>query len=219
MRRSVRQCNFSVRIEHGKMKGVKISNGFCQEGSRITTSANRCVLFNILQNSLHIDLTNMKCADLCCGSGIIGFEMLSLGAKECVFIDSDFKKISDINHAIQKYHFNGSCVQLYLSKHNLKYFTNFFRENSSFDLIFFDPPYENDFCQAVIDTIFDNDNNILSDNGILIIETKYNIEADDITPKNIGDKTALNNVNYTIRCVKKLKNGASFYFLSKLKKI
>ena len=179
--------NFAVRIEHGEKKGIKVSDGFFGEGSRITTSANRCVLFNVLTNKLYIDFNNLICADFCCGSGIVGFELLSLGCKECTFVDCDKKKLKNIEEAIDKTKFNATTLYSYLPKYNL---------NKQFDIIFFDPPYNNDFCQETIDMILDN--NILSKNGILIVETKQVINVE----------------KYRVLDIKTLKNKAQFYFLS-----
>ena len=67
-----------------------------------------------------------------------------------------------------------------------------------FDVIFFDPPYENDFCQQTVDMIFDN--NLLTPDGIVIIETRYNVEDN-------------NAKKYKIVAEKRLKNRAKFIFL------
>ena len=106
--------NNLVRIERGLKKGVSIGNGFSCKGSRITTSANRAVLFNVLLNRFYIDFSQVSCADFCCGSGIVGFEMLSLGAMECLFIDSDRKKLANVSLAINKLNFNADAVCCYL---------------------------------------------------------------------------------------------------------
>ncbi len=180
--------NHSIRIEHGDRKGVKISDGFSEEGSRITTSANRCVLFNILMNKFYIDFNNLNCADLCCGSGIIGFELLSLGAKKCLFVDCDEKKIKNINLAIEKTGFLAKTMLSFLPSLSIK---------EQFDLIYFDPPYKNNFAQQTVDMVYDN--NLLTDNGILIIETILDIEVK----------------KYKLLNLKKLKNNAKFLFLTK----
>jgi len=179
--------NFSIRIEHGNYKGIKISDGFFGEGSRITTSANRCVLFNVLRNKLYIDFNNLTCADFCCGSGIVGFEMLSLGCKKCIFADCDKTKLKNIDQSIKKTNFNATTIYTYLPSILL---------NEKFDIIFFDPPYINNFCQQTIDMIFEKQ--LLNKNGILIVETKQDIDAK----------------NYNILDIKTLKNKAKFYFLS-----
>ena len=178
---------FAIKIEHGDKKNVKISDGFFGEGSRITTSANRCVLFNVLRNKLYLNFNNLNCADFCCGSGIVGFELLSLGVKKCLFVDCDRKKIKNINDAIKKTGFSAETNYCYLPS---------FSKAEQFDIIFFDPPYQNDFCQQTIDMIFEK--KLLKNNGILIVETLHKIDTK----------------NYKILDIKHLKNKAMFYFLS-----
>ena len=180
--------NFAIRIEHGSRKGIKVSDGFSKEGARITTSANRCVLFNVLRNKLYLDFNNLVCADLCCGSGVVGFECLSLGAKKCLFVDCDKEKLKSINIAINKTGFCGETNYAYLPS---------WEHNERFDLIFFDPPYENNFCERMIKIIYED--NLLADNGILVVETKKDINVE----------------KYNVLSINKLKNGAKFYFLSR----
>ena len=181
--------NSSIRIEHGNYKGIKISDGFSSPGSRITTSANRCVLFNVLRNKLYIDFNNLICADFCCGSGIVGFEMLSLGAKKCFFLDCDKKKLHDIYVAINKAKFTAETICAYLPQ---CCFTT-----QRFNVIFFDPPYANNFINQTINMIAEHE--LLSAQGLLIVETTQNIDTS----------------NYNILDVKILKNKAKFYFLQK----
>ena len=189
-------AGFAIRIEHGNFKGVKISDGFKGEGSRITTSFNRCVLFNVLTNKLGVDFDGLNCADFCCGSGIVGFEMLSMGARSCVFVDSDRKKVQNVKNVLQKTHFNGLAECAFLP--NLPIF------HDKLDVIFFDPPYENNFCERTLMNIVNS--GLLADNGLIIVETKKTITDELIAALKL--KTV---------CVKELKNGAKFYFLEKTK--
>ena len=186
---------FAIRIEHGDFKGFKVSDGFKGEGSRITTSFNRCVLFNVLTNKFGIDFDGLNCADLCCGSGIVGCEMLSMGARSCVFVDSDRKKVQNVKNVLQKTRFNGFAEHAFLP--NLPIF------HSKLDIIFFDPPYENNFCERTLTNIVNS--NILTYDGLIIVETKKQIAEDFM------DTLHLKSV-----CLKELKNGARFYFLKSL---
>ena len=185
-------AGFAIRIEHGDFKGVKISDGFKGEGSRITTSFNRCVLFNILTNKLGVDFDDLNCADLCCGSGIVGFEMLSMGARSCIFVDSDRKKVQNVKNVLQKTHFNGLAEYAFLP--NLPIF------QEKLDIVFFDPPYENNFCERTLANIVNS--GLLADNGLIIIETKKPIAENFV-----------NTLQLKIACIKELKNGAKFFFL------
>ena len=186
-------AGFAIRIEHGDFKGVKISDGFKGEGSRITTSFNRCVLFNVLTNKFGIDFDDLNCADLCCGSGIVGFEMLSMGARSCVFVDSDRKKVQNVKNILQKTHFNGLAEHAFLP--NLPIF------HDKLDVIFFDPPYDNNFCERTLANVVNS--GILANDGLIIVETKKTITDELIATLKL--KTL---------CVKELKNGAKFYFLA-----
>ncbi len=178
-----------IRIERGEKKKVVIGEGFCYQGSRITTSANRCILFNILLNRFYINILNKTCADLCCGSGIVGFEFLSLGAKKCVFVDNDKNKIRNIIQANNKLKYNIDTIYGFLP--------NIYQLKEQFDLIFFDPPYNNNFCKQTIANIYNN--HLLNKNGILIIETLN--EIDDL-------------YGFTLLHKKELKNKANFIFLT-----
>ena len=188
-------AGFAIRIEHGNYKGIKISDGFRGEGSRITTSLNRCVLFNVLTNKFGIDFDGLNCADLCCGSGIVGFEMLSMGARSCVFVDSDRKKVQNVKNVLQKTRFHGFMEHVFLP--NLPIF------HDKLDIIFFDPPYDNNFCERTLANIVNS--SMLADEGLIIVETKKPIAEDFVDALRL--KTA---------CIKELKNGARFYFLKSL---
>ena len=185
-------AGFAIRIEHGNFKGVKISDGFKGKGARITTSFNRCVLFNVLTNKFGIDFDGLNCADLCCGSGIVGFEMLSMGARSCIFVDSDRKKVQNVKNVLQKTHFNGLAECAFLP--NLPIF------HDKLDVIFFDPPYENNYDERTLANIANS--NILADNGFIIVETKKALTNDFLA-----------NLHMKIAYTKELKNGAKFFFL------
>lgn len=59
----------------------------------------------------------------------------------------------------------------------LKYF---FKNNLKFDYIFLDPPYKNNYIENTLEFIWDN--NILNENGIIILETDKNIIIKNFIP-------------------------------------
>lgn len=179
---------FSIRIERGNLKNCEISSGFFDVGARITTSLNRGILFNILTNKFYIDFEDLVIADFCAGSGIVGFEMLSLGAKKCYFVENDVKKCKNINLAIEKKQFQCEVLQCFLPK------IPTFEEK--IDIIFFDPPYENNFCDKTLENLYQQD--ILTENGMIILESTKKPESE-----------------FKIIHQKELKNGATFWFLKK----
>ena len=83
-----------MRIISGKFKGKKLADIANTKGLRPTTDRNREALFNILFSAKfikEIDFTikNASILDMCCGTGAVGFEALSHGAKSVLFIDGE----------------------------------------------------------------------------------------------------------------------------------
>jgi 16S rRNA (guanine966-N2)-methyltransferase len=89
--------------------------------------------------------------DMFAGSGAIGLEALSRGAKEVVFIEKDKEALSVIKDNIQRCKMEVQSVvihddaMIYTRKHPLI---------EPFDVIFIDPPYDL-LLKALIDNILD----------------------------------------------------------------
>ena len=90
---------------------------------RPTAAALRETLFNLLGGEVR------ECAflDLCAGSGSVGIEALSRGARRCVFVDSHPAAISLIGRNLEA-----------LSLGELE------RRGEIFDAAFLDPPYDSE---------------------------------------------------------------------------
>ncbi|MFV0249927.1 MAG: 16S rRNA (guanine(966)-N(2))-methyltransferase RsmD [Bacilli bacterium] len=120
-----------MRIISGKFKGKKLI-GFDIEGTRPTMDRIKESLFGMIQSNLK----NSVCLDLFAGSGSLGLEALSNGAKCCYFVDNNkiildilSKNLKDINNA-------------YIIKDNYEEALKQFKKlNIKFDLVFLDPPY------------------------------------------------------------------------------
>ena len=86
-----------MRITSGHYKNRQL---FVPEGKfvRPTSDRMRQSIFNILRHPKWDDqfsLDGIHVADLFCGSGSLGLEALSNGAKHCVFIDQDVRATND----------------------------------------------------------------------------------------------------------------------------
>ena len=113
--------------------------------------------------------------DLFAGSGQMGIEALSRGAKSAVFVDmrDDACKAVRGNLAKTRLEGLGKVVRSdYLS------YLHSCRE--TFDLIFLDPPYAEVFLENSLKTISQID--ILSDSGIIITERPFGKELPAIVP-------------------------------------
>lgn len=109
-----------------------------------------------------------------------GIEALSRGAKEAWFCDNSYTAIKFIKENLKNTNLeensniiNKDFVQA------LKYLA---KENKKFDIIFLDPPYKSDFSEKAIDEIISL--NLLSKDGIIILETDDKNKKEEILRKN-----------------------------------
>ena len=86
-------------------------------------------------NTLQFSFENADVLDLFAGSGSMGIEALSRGAKYVTFIDNSPDCIKQINKNLQEYKNDYSVLKLDVS--------NYIKEVASkYDIIFYDPPFE-----------------------------------------------------------------------------
>lgn len=138
------------------------------KNTRPTQDYIREALFNIIQ----IYTPDSVCLDLFAGSGALGLEALSRGAKYCLFCDKDRASFTQIQENIQSLGFDDRSLVL---KHDWKIAINdACDKNIKFDLVFIDPPYK----LGDIDSIFKKlvDSFVLNKNAIIIIERDKNSE-------------------------------------------
>ena len=149
-----------MRIISGIYGGRKF-NKKAPTGVRPTLDNVRESIFNILNN--FIDFEGLNILDICAGTGALGFEALSRGAEYCTFVDKSKESCKYINE-FAKY-LNVENYQIHLDD-AVKFLKNY--NSQAFDLIFTDPPYIENFIPKMTDII--SKNNILAENGIMIIE-------------------------------------------------
>ena len=165
-----------MRIISGKYKG-KIIKEYNILGTRPTMDRIKESLFAMIQSYIPESI----CLDLFCGSGSLGIEALSNGAKECYFIDKN-KKITEIlknnTKDIDNVFIINNDFQTFLKNTKVK-----------FDIIFLDPPYDLFLINDAIKLI--EQNNILNKKGLIICEyTKEKIKSnyEIYKEKKYGDK-------------------------------
>ncbi|HOJ49262.1 MAG TPA: 16S rRNA (guanine(966)-N(2))-methyltransferase RsmD [Spirochaetota bacterium] len=118
-----------MRIIAGKLKGRKIDTQ--GKGLRPTTSVVKSALFNILGD----DIINKIFIDVFAGTGSVGFEAYSRGAKEVIFIENERNAIKLLEENIKKLNVNGRVIGI----NAFTFLKNYEIEN---DFIFFSPPYD-----------------------------------------------------------------------------
>jgi len=128
-------------------------------------------LFNII--SAHIP--GARFLDLFCGSGAIGIEALSRGASEAVFVDISKDAVSATMANLTRVRFSHRSKVLRMSV--CEAISKLKQENREFDIIFLDPPYNENLFGETLDAL--GASNLLSADGIIIAE----YGADDSKPE------------------------------------
>lgn len=128
---------------------------------RPTTDFAKEGLFNILRNRL--DFGETEVLDLFAGTGNISFEFASRGCKRITSVDAHYGCVKFIQKIARELDFPIETVKSDVFK-----FINV--TNSSFDVIFADPPYDLKIQQfeELVEKIFEND--LIKSDGFLIIE-------------------------------------------------
>ena len=171
-----------MRIISGTARGLKLKTpkGFETRptGDRIKES-----VFNIL-NGL-IDFSEVEnVLDIFAGTGALGLESLSRGAKSATFID--FATSDLISENAQHGKFQNCKI---LCGDFSKMLKKLSVQNCKFDLIFSDPPYKKNLAESSINLVAEL--NLLTDNGLMIVE----YGADEILN---GD---------SLNCIRKINYG------------
>lgn len=174
-----------MRIISGKLRG-RVLKGYNIEGTRPTMDRVKESVFASIQDYL----SDSVVLDLFAGSGNLGIEAISNGANKAYFVDNNKECIRVIKDNVSTFKISENSVILQKDyKEALKYFGSI---GIKFDIIFIDPPYKYNIKNELLKMIMDN--NILSDEGIIVFEYQYDEELKDINyfrllkNKRYGDK-------------------------------
>jgi 16S rRNA (guanine966-N2)-methyltransferase len=163
-----------MRIIAGKFKGRNLAKSDHLKTLRPTTEKNRESLFNILASAKFIkeigfELADKKILDVCCGSGAVGFEALSRGAKSVVFIDNNLAHLDLVKKNCEILQ-TENCVKILQA--DVKKIAKFLPKNEEFfDLVFIDPPYEEDY-ELIIQNLLEKC--WIKQNSLIVVEFKAN---------------------------------------------
>ena len=148
-----------MRVISGKAKGTKI-NSIESLSTRPTLDRVKESLFNIIQEKINGSVV----LDLFAGSGALGIEAISRGAKKAYFCDNNYDAIKMIEKNIEKTHFQEQSI---IISSDYKKCIKSIREK--IDLVFIDPPYKDDLSVDSIKIIIEQ--GILNKDALMIIET------------------------------------------------
>ena len=136
--------------------------------TRPTTDRIKETLFNMIQN----DLYGTAFLDLFAGSGAIGIEALSRGAKEAVFIDNGNRQVSCIRENLKTTRLGDRATVMESDVFSgLKILE---QRGISFDFIFMDPPYDHGLEKRVLEVLTDSP--LASRDTVFIVEASLNTD-------------------------------------------
>ena len=150
-----------MRIIAGSAKGRRLRAPAGKQ-TRPTSDRVREALFNILGPPP----TGAWVLDLFAGSGALGLEALSRGARRAVFVEESKIAMQSLRQNIDDLEFSGA-VQVHQGE-ALRSLRRFAREDRAYHWIFIDPPYATELAEQCLQEI--GAASILASTGLVIVE-------------------------------------------------
>lgn len=164
-----------MRVITGSARGRKLQT---LEGSdvRPTTDKVKEAIFSIVQ----FDINGSEILDLFSGSGQLGIEAISRGAKHCTFVDESRASVKITNENIKVCGFS-DCADV-LNTDSIGYLRTC---RKKFDIAFLDPPYNKGILEKALPLLAEK----MSDRGIIVCEHEVGLVLPESYGKLIKKKT------------------------------
>ena len=150
-----------MRIISGKARGTNLFTLKGNDITRPTLDRVKESIFNIIQNKIQDSIF----LDLFSGSGAIGLEAASRGAKLAILCDKDKNAIQVIEKNIEKTHMQKQ-TELYMCDYELLIKNKI---ENKLDIVYIDPPYKSNYAIHAIKLMAEKD--LLKKDSIVILET------------------------------------------------
>ena len=108
-----------------------------EPGLRPTSARIRETLFNWLASTIE----GSRCLDLFAGTGALGFEALSRGAREVVIVENSARAAAALKECVKVLEATGARI------HQVDAISYLKREPEPFDIVFLDPPFADDLLE------------------------------------------------------------------------
>ena len=151
-----------MRIISGTMRGTKL---YTLEGDNTRPTLDR--VKEALFSKINFEIQDAIILDLFSGSGALGLEAISRGAKQAYLCDNSKNAIKIINQNIEKTKTKERTVLL--AADYKKALEEIIKKQLKFDIVFLDPPYKTDYAEDAAQIIIEN--KLLNEDGFIILET------------------------------------------------
>lgn len=133
-------------------------------GLRPTADKVRKAIFDTLQGAL----VDKKVLDLFSGTGAIGFETLSNGAKQVIFVEENKNQVRQISDNLKNLNLL-SCTEV-ICQDSIQAIKDLEDEDQAFDFVFADPPYDKGFTARFLNAI--SNSPIIGPSSVIVLETR-----------------------------------------------
>lgn len=179
-----------MRIISGRFKGHRLCS-FSADFIRPMTDRVKTSVFNTLY-SYDLSPQGQSVLDLFSGTGNLGLESLSRGARQAYLVDSSKKSVQIIKKNIQLLKIQ-SGIQL-LCKDVFRFISGY--KGQAFDLIFADPPFKKHWGEKILESC--SSSQVVKEGTMLILESPSQESIPErtnfyklFTQKKFGDKKIL----------------------------
>lgn len=167
-----------MRVITGTARGKRL---ITREGEAVRPTPERVkeALFSIIQ----FEIEGRRVLDLFAGSGQLGIEALSRGAREAVFVDASRESVDVVRKNVESCGFE-DCAKI----ENMDFAAFLMRSEKPFDLAFLDPPYRTGLLQRALPLVASK----MNAGGTIICENP----EDEELPEQFGEFVRMKQYRY-----------------------
>ena len=172
-----------MRIVSGESKGMRLAR-FKGRKVRPTSDKVKGAIFNILGEAFD----SKEVLDLFAGTGSLGIEALSRGARKVVFVENSLYALDILYKNLTQCGYEGKTE---IIKNVIERAVKILqRKGDRFDYIFIDPPYEKGMIEGTLALLSEDD--ILEEDGVIISEHS----SRELPAERYGDLTCMDQRRY-----------------------
>ena len=146
-----------IRVITGSARGRRLETLFGEEVTRPTTESVKEALFSMIQ----FEIEGKKVLDLFAGSGQLGIEALSRGARHCTFLENNRDAVRVVENNVSHCGFKDNSNIVFADA------VSFLMRKENFDIAFVDPPYNLGLVDKCLPLLL----KLMSEDGIVVCET------------------------------------------------
>lgn len=156
-----------MKVITGSLRGRRLDTLGGEEITRPTSQSTKEALFSAIQ----FELEDKKVLDLFAGSGQLGIEAISRGARHCTFVESNKQAYAVVEQNIKKCKIEDKCTLVFSQA------SSFLMNKNNFDIVFADPPYHKGLIEKCLPRLV----GMMNDGGVIICESA----RDEELPENV----------------------------------